>query len=187
MPASPGNAVTVACLRNWTTPETAIVASATHASVAARMRPHDLLGGSATAAVPAAPADAAGLFGAPPADADEVAQLKQRIAELEASDASEALAARVAESAQLQRRVQALEEENTNATSALAEANERLQTERAARKANEATLLDRSDLVFIDPVTTYIEHCLESNNHSWGKYGHVRWAMDVKRGNACRM
>ena len=38
-------------VRNWTAPENAIVASATHASVAARMRPHDFLGCSA-AAVP---------------------------------------------------------------------------------------------------------------------------------------
>jgi len=52
VPGELGNAVTVACERNWTAPETAIVASATHASVAARMRPHDLLGGSALADVP---------------------------------------------------------------------------------------------------------------------------------------
>ena len=95
-----------------------------------------------------APADAAGLFGAPPNE--EVAQLKQRIQELEANDASEALAARVAEAAQLQRRVQALEEENASTSNALAEANERLQTERAARKANEATLLEGSQQPVVD-------------------------------------
>ena len=104
----------------------------------------------ASAVFGAAPADAAGLFGAPPADADEVAQLKQRIQELEANDASEALAARVAEAAQLQRRVQALEEENAAASTALQEANNNLQTERAARKANEATLLEGSQQPIMD-------------------------------------
>ena len=61
-------------------------------------------GGRRVRGAGAAPADAAGLFGAPPpADDGVVDELKKRIAELEASDASEALAARVAEAAQLQR------------------------------------------------------------------------------------
>jgi myosin heavy subunit len=100
------------------------------------------------ASQPADASDAASLFGAPPND--EVDQLKKSIQELEASDASEALAARVAESAQLQRRVQALEEETAAASTALQEANERLQTERAARKANEATLLEGSQQPVVD-------------------------------------
>ena len=105
----------------------------------------------APAAFGAAPQDAAGLFGAPPADDGIVAALKQRVAELEgADDASEALAARVAEAAQLQRRVGALEAETTQAATALQEANQALERERSARKQNEARLLDASAQPVVD-------------------------------------